>query len=52
MQEPAGLVEHAHRAFHETGSDHILDLTNGCELGALARLLKLDFAGEKTPEHL
>ena len=52
VQQPTGLVEHTHRTLSETGSDHILNLTDGSEFGALTRFLELDLAGEKSPEDL
>lgn len=52
VQQPAGLVEHAHGTFGEPCADHVLDLANGRQLGALARLLELDLAGKQAPENL
>ena len=52
MQEPAGLVEHAHGALCESRPNHVFDLPDGGQLCALARLLELDFASEQAPEDL
>lgn len=52
MKQPRRLVEHAHWALGESLSDHLFDLTDSGELSAFTRLLKLDLAGEKTPENL
>lgn len=52
MQQPACLVEHAHGALSETRADHVLDFANSGQLGALTRLLELDFAGKQAPKDL
>ena len=52
VQEPAGLVKHAHGALSESCSNHVLNLADRGQLRALTRLLKLDLAGEQTPEDL
>ena len=52
VQEPAGLVEHAHGALCESRPNHVFDLSDGGQFGALTRLLELDFASEQAPEDL
>ena len=52
VQEPASLVQHAHRALSEPCAYHILDLTDRCQLRALTRLLELNLTGEQAPEDL
>lgn len=45
-------MEHTHRALRKSRPNHVLDLTDRGEFGALTGLSKLDFTGEKTPENL
>ena len=52
VQEPAGLVEHAHGALCESRPNHVFDLSDGGQFCALTRLLELDFASEQAPEDL
>lgn len=52
MQQPRCLFQHAHGALSESCLYHVLQLTDGSELSALTRLLKLDLAGKKTPKYL
>ena len=52
VEEPGGLVEHAHWTFTEAALKHVLDLANGSELGALTRLAELNLAGKQSPEDL
>jgi len=52
VEEPRGLLEHAHWTFIEAVFDHVLDLANGSELGALTRLAKLNLTGKQSPEDL
>ena len=37
VQKPAGLMQHAHGALREPSSNHVLDLTDRGQLGALTR---------------
>ena len=45
-------MQHTHGTLSKSLSDHLLDLANSGELSWLARLLKLDLTGKKTPENL
>ena len=52
VQKPAGLMQHAHGALGEPSPNHVLDLTDRGELGALTRFAQLYFASEQAPENL
>ena len=45
-------MEHTHRALSKTGSHHVFDFPDSCELSAFTRLLELNLAGEKAPKDL
>ena len=52
MEQPAGLMQHAHRTLSKSGPNHVLDLTDRGELGALTGLSKLDLTSKQAPENL
>ena len=52
VEQVARLMKHTHWALSETRPDHVLNLADGREFGALTRLLELNVASEKTPEDL